>query len=75
MKHKRKREQARLEIPCSDEDENYGWADDDASSLPPLPPQWQGSEDILLGNDMSQSDEENEERGRDADELGSESDG
>lgn len=44
---KRKLDQAGFEVPDS-EDEDYGWQEDDDSALP-RPPQWQGSEDILLG--------------------------
>lgn len=45
----------RLEVPDSEDDEDYGWADEDESALPPPPPQWQGSEDILLGKEVGQS--------------------
>lgn len=45
---KRKLGQTGFEVPDS-EDEDYGWQDDDADALPRPPPQWQGSEDILLG--------------------------
>ncbi|ESZ93353.1 hypothetical protein SBOR_6280 [Sclerotinia borealis F-4128] len=44
-----KRKRAEFEIPDSDDedDEDYGWAEED-EELPPMPPQWQGSEDILV---------------------------
>ncbi|CAD6453391.1 7d6665dd-aa63-411c-8730-33229f84269d [Sclerotinia trifoliorum] len=44
-----KRKRAEFEIPDSDEedDEDYGWAEE-GEELPPMPPQWQGSEDILV---------------------------
>jgi hypothetical protein len=29
-------------------DEDYGWAEEDDGELPQPPPQWQGSEDILV---------------------------
>lgn len=45
---KRKLDQARFEVPDS-EDDDYGWQEDDESALPHPPPQWQGSEDVLLG--------------------------
>lgn len=45
---KRKLDQANFEVPDS-EDEDYGWQEDDDNALPRPPPQWQGSEDILLG--------------------------
>lgn len=43
---KRKLAATNFEIADS-EDEDYGWDDDD-DALPPMPSQWQGSEDILL---------------------------
>ncbi|RCI09425.1 hypothetical protein L249_3756 [Ophiocordyceps polyrhachis-furcata BCC 54312] len=50
---KRKLGQAELEVPDSDDDDDddgaYGWAAEDEAALPAPPPQWQGSEDILLG--------------------------
>lgn len=45
---KRKLSQTDFEVPDS-EGEDYGWEDDDELEMPRLPPQWQGSEDILLG--------------------------
>lgn len=58
---KRKLDETGFEIPDS-EDEDYGWQEDDDNALPRPPPQWQGSEDILLGqkleaDDDSQADE------------------
>lgn len=52
-------------MPDSEDDEDYGWADEDEASLPPQPSQWQGSEDILLGKEVGHSDDEDE--GHDAD--------
>ncbi|RDA96228.1 hypothetical protein CP533_1724 [Ophiocordyceps camponoti-saundersi (nom. inval.)] len=55
---KRKLGQAELEVPDSDDDDDdddddedgaYGWEAEDEAALPAPPPQWQGSEDILLG--------------------------
>ncbi|KAG9241840.1 P-loop containing nucleoside triphosphate hydrolase protein [Calycina marina] len=39
-----------FEIPDSEaeDDEDYGWGDEDEGTLPAMPPQWQGSEDILV---------------------------
>jgi len=39
-----------IEIPDSEgeDDEDYGWADEDERELPAMPPQTQGSEDILV---------------------------
>ncbi|KAL8372095.1 hypothetical protein RB595_001746 [Gaeumannomyces hyphopodioides] len=57
---KRRRGDGDLEIADSDDDdddEDYGWQGEDATSLPPMPPQWQGSEDILLGQGPDDSDE------------------
>lgn len=54
---KRKLGQADLEVADSD-DEDYGWADEDEAYLPAPPPQWQGSEDILLGQGVGHSDED-----------------
>ncbi|KAI1447606.1 P-loop containing nucleoside triphosphate hydrolase protein [Annulohypoxylon stygium] len=45
---KRKLSQTDFEIADS-EDEEYGWEDEDELEMPSMPPQWQGSEDILLG--------------------------
>ncbi|KAI2602825.1 P-loop containing nucleoside triphosphate hydrolase protein [Hypoxylon sp. NC1633] len=45
---KRKLSQTDFEIADS-EGEDYGWEDDDELEMPSMPPQWQGSEDILLG--------------------------
>lgn len=56
--HKRKLGHTELEIPDSEDDEDYGWADEDEAAMPAPPPQWQGSEDILLGHDVGQSEEE-----------------
>lgn len=57
---KRKLGQTNFEIPDSEEDEDYGWANEDEAYLPPQPQQWQGSEDLLLGHDVGQSDDEND---------------
>ncbi|OAR00295.1 hypothetical protein LLEC1_05861 [Akanthomyces lecanii] len=56
---KRKIGQTELEVPDS-EDEDYGWAEEDEASLPAPPPQWQGSEDIILGQDVGRSEDEEE---------------
>ncbi|KAF7543610.1 hypothetical protein G7Z17_g10609 [Cylindrodendrum hubeiense] len=56
--HKRKLGQTGLEVPDSEDDENYGWGDGDEAAMPAPPPQWQGSEDILLGHEVGRSDEE-----------------
>lgn len=55
--HKRKLDQAGFEVPDS-EDEDYGWREDDDSALPRPPPQWQGSEDILLGTHPETDDDD-----------------
>ncbi|KAL8399883.1 hypothetical protein RB594_000337 [Gaeumannomyces avenae] len=61
---KRRRGDGEVEIADSDDDgddEDYGWQDEDATSLPPMPPQWQGSEDILLGQDLDDSEGEGDD--------------
>jgi len=52
-----------LEIPDSDneDDEDYGWADEDEIDMPVMPPQWQGSEDILVAPPRDVEGEEGEE--------------
>lgn len=61
---KRKLSLVDMEIPNSDnEDENYGWRKEDENELPPPPPQWQGSEDLLIGIMVDQiEDEDGRER-------------
>ena len=54
---KRKLGQTGLEARNRDE-EDYGWADGDGATMPHPPPQWQGSEDILLGHELAQSEGE-----------------
>ncbi|EPE02324.1 rad55 protein [Ophiostoma piceae UAMH 11346] len=43
------------------DDENYGWDEELANSLPQMPPQWQGSEDIMLGHRYDDEEEEEDE--------------
>jgi hypothetical protein len=57
---KRKLGETGFEVPNSEDDEDYGWLDEDEASLPAPPPQWQGSEDILLGHDVYESEDEAE---------------
>lgn len=38
------------------EDEDYGWQEKDSSLLPGMPPQWQGSEDLILGQPHHESE-------------------
>ncbi|KAK3939772.1 P-loop containing nucleoside triphosphate hydrolase protein [Diplogelasinospora grovesii] len=66
--HKRKLADTDLEIAASDDDEDYGWGDDDGDEAAnvPMPSQWQGSEDILL-HPRAESDEEEEEEEEDQD--------
>ncbi|KAM0576982.1 hypothetical protein ACHAO2_005709 [Verticillium nonalfalfae] len=61
----RKMDDAGLEVPDSDEGEgDYGWeVDDDAAA--PVPPQTQGSEDLLLGVNHGLYDEDDDENGDD----------
>lgn len=47
-RRKRKLGDAQLEVADSeDDDDAYGWDDDD-DAIPPMPSQWQGSEDLLI---------------------------
>ena len=71
LPQKRKLATTEFEIPDSEgeDDEDYGWAEED--EVPPMPPQWQGSEDILVppegeleGDDEGIEDEEVDEGGR-----------
>ncbi|KAI0834076.1 P-loop containing nucleoside triphosphate hydrolase protein [Hypoxylon sp. FL0890] len=59
---KRKLSQTDFEVADS-EGEDYGWEDEDELEMPRMPPQWQGSEDILLGpteEDEAQTEEGSE---------------
>ncbi|KAI1828466.1 P-loop containing nucleoside triphosphate hydrolase protein [Xylaria intraflava] len=47
-RQKRKFHETDLEVADS-EGEDYGWEDDYEANMPNMPPQWQGSEDLLLG--------------------------
>ncbi|KAI0442525.1 P-loop containing nucleoside triphosphate hydrolase protein [Xylaria telfairii] len=47
-RQKRKFNETGIEIADS-EGEDYGWEDEDEAEMPDMPPQWQGSEDLLLG--------------------------
>ncbi|KAI1426896.1 P-loop containing nucleoside triphosphate hydrolase protein [Xylaria sp. FL1777] len=47
-RQKRKFDETDYEIADS-EGEDYGWEDEDEAEMPNMPPQWQGSEDLLLG--------------------------
>ncbi|KAJ8127454.1 hypothetical protein O1611_g6182 [Lasiodiplodia mahajangana] len=44
---KRKFDETDFEVADS-EAEDYGWEDEDEAQMPNMPPQWQGSEDLLL---------------------------
>ncbi|KAG9259066.1 P-loop containing nucleoside triphosphate hydrolase protein [Emericellopsis atlantica] len=55
---KRKIADTGFEVPDS-EDDDYGWAEDDEAAMPPPPSQWQGSEDVILGHEIGQSDDDN----------------
>ncbi|KAK2021973.1 P-loop containing nucleoside triphosphate hydrolase protein [Colletotrichum zoysiae] len=68
---KRKLVETGLEVPDSeeeDDDEEYGWAREDDAALPGPPPQWQGSEDLLLGTQAvgSEEDGDNDDTGDEA---------
>lgn len=61
---KRKLHETDLDV-ADHEEEDYGWQDDRADDLPPLPSQWQGSEDLVVGahrkEGLSSEDEQEEE--------------
>ncbi|KAI1407048.1 P-loop containing nucleoside triphosphate hydrolase protein [Hypoxylon sp. FL1857] len=57
---KRKLSQTDFEVADS-EGEDYGWEEEDELEMPSMPPQWQGSEDILLG--QAEDDEVQTEEG------------
>jgi hypothetical protein len=74
LPQKRKREYNDLEIPDSEgeDDEDYGWAEEDEGEVPIMPPQWQGSEDILIPDPKEKElevAEEGEELGDEEDEI------
>ncbi|RYP55571.1 hypothetical protein DL771_012325 [Monosporascus sp. 5C6A] len=65
---KRKLDKTDFELADS-EDEDYDWDDEDAIEMPTVP-QWQGSEDILLGHkedDGNQSETTSDDRPQDPD--------
>ncbi|ETS83281.1 hypothetical protein PFICI_05157 [Pestalotiopsis fici W106-1] len=66
-----KRKLGSTDFEIADSEEEYGWDDEDSSELPPNPSQWQGSEDILIGN----HDEDGNRRDEDSDGGGSIHDG
>jgi hypothetical protein len=48
-RRKRKLGDAKFEVADSEDDEDaYGWDDEDGDAIPPMPSQWQGSEDLLI---------------------------
>lgn len=61
---KRKRS---MEVPDSEgeDDEDYGWAEEDEEDVPVMPPQWQGSEDILIPDPAEKEDDVEEEEKED----------
>jgi len=65
LPRKRKLSETDLEIRDSeeDDDEDYGWAEEDEEVLPEMPPQWQGSEDVLVPGaaELEEIEEEEEE--------------
>lgn len=62
-----KRKLGSTDFEIADSEEEYGWDDEDSNELPPNPSQWQGSEDILIGN----HDEDGNRRDEDSDDGGS----
>lgn len=48
-------------------DDDYGWAEEDDGELPQPPPQWQGSEDILVPGAKERGEDEDEDEDKDED--------
>lgn len=70
---KRKRGEVLGSADEGEGDEDYGWAEEDAGELPPLPPQTQGSEDVLVVPGEQEEEEwSGEGEGEDEDEDGRE---
>jgi hypothetical protein len=57
---KQKRKLGDTDFEIADSDEDYGWDDDD-EELPPMPSQWQGSEDLLLTLKPESDDEDDQD--------------
>lgn len=55
---KRKLADTAFEIADSDDDEDYGWHVEDEEAMPSMPPQWQGSEDLLIGTQRDSDDDD-----------------
>jgi hypothetical protein len=55
-------------------DEDYGWADEDDGQLPQPPPQWQGSEDILVPGAEERVEDEDDDEEEVEEEAGNEED-
>ncbi|KAL3428366.1 rad55 protein [Phlyctema vagabunda] len=70
LPRKRKLSATDLEIPDSEgeDDEDYGWGEEDEEAMPGMPPQWQGSEDILIAP-VVELEEEEEEDGQEDEEV------
>ncbi|KAI0132263.1 P-loop containing nucleoside triphosphate hydrolase protein [Xylariales sp. AK1849] len=65
-----KRKLGETDFEIADSEDEYGWEDEDATKLPPNPSQWQGSEDLLLG----EHDEEGNRKDESADDYSAHSD-
>ncbi|KAL1899069.1 hypothetical protein Sste5346_002991 [Sporothrix stenoceras] len=63
--YKRKLGETELVPRHGNEDDDYGWDNEDEDNLPSMPPQWQGSEDILLGHRRYEDEEEDAEEDED----------
>lgn len=66
---KRKLDKTGFGVP--DSEDEYGWEEEDTSLLPGQPPQWQGSEDVILGTRPDSDDDDND--GNEASDLDPES--
>ena len=58
---KRKLRDTNFEVADSD-DEEYGWGEEEDNAAPsvPMPSQWQGSEDLMLGTQQHNSEDDEE---------------
>ncbi|KAK6081047.1 rad55 protein [Seiridium cupressi] len=68
-----KRKLGETDFEIANSEEEYGWEDEDSTQLPPNPSQWQGSEDLLVGQhdeDGNRGDEDFDEQSVHGEESG-----
>ncbi|KAH7328255.1 P-loop containing nucleoside triphosphate hydrolase protein [Stachybotrys elegans] len=73
LHQKRKLDQTELDLPESDDDEDYDWANEDGTPYPFPQGKFQGSEDFM-GQEVGRSDEEAETEDEDGGQSASEAD-